>query len=90
MTRLPAVLSGAMRSVRVRLLVIALLPMLVLLPVLLGSTVWRWSGKVDAILVNKVTGDLTIADQYLARLIENSGERVDAVARSVVETAVQN
>ncbi len=79
MTRLPK----ALRSVRVRLLVIALLPMLVLLPILLGSTVWRWSGKVDAILVNKVTGDLTIADQYLGQLIETSGERLDAIARSV-------
>ncbi len=72
-----------LRSVRVRLLVIALLPMLVLLPVLLGGTIWRWSGKIDDILINKVTGDLTIADQYLARLIEMSGERIDAVARSV-------
>ncbi|WP_424988166.1 sensor histidine kinase [Microbulbifer sp. S227A] len=79
MSRLPK----ALRSVRVRLLVIALLPMLVLLPILLGGTVWRWSGKVDAILVNKVTGDLTIADQYLGQLIETSGERVDAIARSV-------
>ncbi|RPE71352.1 HAMP domain-containing protein [Pacificibacter maritimus] len=72
-----------LRSVRVRLLVIALLPMLVLLPVLLGSTLWRWEGKVDDLLVNKVNGDLIIADQYLARLIEMSGERIDAVARSV-------
>ncbi|MEQ5871579.1 cache domain-containing protein [Sagittula sp. NFXS13] len=79
MPRLPT----ALRSVRVRLLVIALLPMLVHLPILLGSTVLRWSGKVDVILVNKVTGDLTIADQYLGRLVETSGERVDAVARSV-------
>lgn len=79
MQRLPV----ALRSVRIRLLVIALLPMLVLLPILLGSTMWRWSGKVDAILVNKVTGDLTIADQYLGHLIETSGERIDAVARSI-------
>ncbi|WP_425072253.1 sensor histidine kinase [Sagittula sp. S175] len=57
--------------------------MLVLLPLLLGGTVLRWSGKVDAILVNKVTGDLTIADQYLRRLFETSGERIDAVAQSV-------
>lgn len=71
-------------SVRMRLLVLALLPMLVLLPLLLGGAVWRWSGKVDALLVNKVTGDLTIADQYLARLVDRSGERVDAVARSAV------
>jgi signal transduction histidine kinase len=79
MTRLRAFLG----SVRVRLLVIALLPMLVLLPVLLGVTMLRWSNKVDNILVNKVTGDLTIADQYLARLVEMSGERIDAVAKSV-------
>lgn len=69
-------------SVRVRLLVIALLPMLVLLPLMLGATIWRWSQKLDTILINKVNGDLTIADQYLGRLIETSGERVDAVARS--------
>lgn len=70
------------RSVRVRLLVIALLPMLVLLPLMLGASIWRWSGKVDALLVNKVTGDLTIAHQYLAHLVERSGERIDAVAGS--------
>ncbi|QCO56151.1 HAMP domain-containing protein [Pseudorhodobacter turbinis] len=75
-------LFGLLRSVRMRLLVIALLPMLVLLPVLLGGTIWRWSGKVDDLLVNKVNGDLIIADQYLARLIEMSGERIDAVAGS--------
>ncbi|WP_306153414.1 cache domain-containing protein [Roseovarius sp. MMSF_3281] len=79
MPRLPK----ALRSVRVRLLVIALLPMLVLLPILLGGTVLRWSEKVDSLLLNKVTGDLTIADQYLGRLIETSGERVDAIARSL-------
>lgn len=72
-----------MQSVRVRLLVIALLPMLVLLPLMLGGTMLRWSGKLDDLLVNKVTGDLTIADQYLGRLVEFSGERVDAVARSI-------
>ncbi|WP_071673438.1 sensor histidine kinase [Nioella nitratireducens] len=74
---------GARRSVRVRLLVIALLPMLVLLPLMLGSTMLRWSGKIDDILVTKVNGDLTIADQYLTRLMEISGERLDAVAGSV-------
>jgi two-component system NtrC family sensor kinase len=72
-----------LRSVRVRLLVIALLPMLVLLPLLLGGTMWRWSDKVDGLLVSKVTGDLTIADQYLARLVDTSGEQLDAVAQSV-------
>ena len=60
-----AMLPRVFRSVRVRLLVIALLPMLVLLPVMLGSTMLRWSGKIDDILIAKVHGDLTIADQYL-------------------------
>lgn len=78
-----AVMPSAIRSVRVRLLVIALLPMLVLLPFLLSATMVRWSGKVDALLISKVTGDLTIADQYLGRLLEIQGERVNAVAGSV-------
>jgi two-component system NtrC family sensor kinase len=64
-------------------LVIALLPMLVLLPLMLGGTMLRWSGKVDDLLIVKVNGDLTIADQYLGRLTEISGERIDAVAQSV-------
>ena len=71
-----------------RLLVIALLPMLVLLPMMLGSTMLRWSGKIDDILITKVNGDLTIADQYLGRLLENSGERLEALAGSVAFDAV--
>ena len=83
--------AAIFNSVRIRLLVIALLPMLVLLPLLLGGTIWRWTAKVDGVLINKITGDLTIADQYLVRLIEGSGERLDALAgsaalREVMET----
>jgi signal transduction histidine kinase len=70
-------------SVRIRLLVIALLPMLVLLPLLLGGTTLRWTSRIDDLLITKVNGDLTIADQYLKRLLENSGERLDAIAASV-------
>jgi len=75
-------------SVRIRLLVIALLPMLVLLPLLLGGTTLRWTGRIDDLLITKVNGDLTIADQYLKRLLENSGERLDAIAKSVALRAV--
>ncbi|MDT8893428.1 cache domain-containing protein [Halomonas sp. I1] len=71
------------RSVRVRLLVIALLPMLVLLPLLLGMAVLRWSGKVDDLLTVKVNGDLTIAHQYMARLRKNSGDRIESLGASV-------
>ncbi|POO54717.1 sensor histidine kinase [Agrobacterium rosae] len=70
------------RSVRVRLLAIALLPMLVVLPLLLGVTMTRWSSKFDALLISKVNGDLTIAHQYLATILENTGERLDAIANS--------
>ncbi|RMC34757.1 sensor histidine kinase [Paracoccus alkanivorans] len=71
------------RSVRVRLLVIALLPMLVLFPVMLGGAMLRWSNKMDNLLIVKVNSDLTIADQYLQHLLENSVEQLDALARSV-------
>ena len=70
------------QSVRMRLLVIALLPMLVLMPLLLGSAMLRWTGRVDDLLITKVNGDLTIADQYLQHLLENSGERLEAFAKS--------
>jgi two-component system, NtrC family, sensor kinase len=74
---------GLFRSVRIRLLVIALLPMLVLLPLMLGVTTLRWSGKVDDLLIVKVNGDLTIAHQYMARILETSSERIAALGESV-------
>src|SRR5262249_53617193 len=49
------------RSVRFRLLAIALLPMLVILPLLLGVAAYRWNARFDATLISKVNGDLTIA-----------------------------
>ena len=81
--------SVVQRSVRIRLLLIALLPMLVLLPLLLGTTVNRWSGKIDDLLLVKVNGDMTIAQQYLTRLMENSGERLEALAQSVALARAQ-
>lgn len=71
------------RSVRYRLLAIALLPMLVILPLLLGVTVYRWNEKFDATLISKVNGDLTIAHQYLAHILDNTGEHVTALGGSV-------
>lgn len=75
--------NSLLRSVRFKLLLIALLPMVVLLPLLLGTTVARWTAKMNDLLIVKVRGDLTIADQYLGRILENSGERLDALAQSV-------
>ncbi|MCC5777635.1 cache domain-containing protein [Nitratireductor sp. B36] len=78
----PARRGGQGRSVRFRLLVIALLPTLVILPLLLGMAVYRWNAKFDAALISKVNGDLTIAHQYFARLLENTRERITALGDS--------
>ena len=58
------------RSVRYRLLAIALVPMLVILPLLLGISIYRWNARFDALAVSKVNDDLTIAHQYMARIRE--------------------
>lgn len=77
-----ATFFGPLRSVRFRLLAIALLPTLVILPLLLGVTMVRWSGKFDALLITKVNSDLTVAHQYLATILENTGERLEAISNS--------
>lgn len=69
-------------SVRYRLLTIALLPMLVILPLLLGISIYRWNSKFDAALISKVNDDLTIAHQYLARIEENTGAYLNSAADS--------
>lgn len=63
-------------SVRFRLLVIALLPILVLMPVLIGVTMQRWIARTDQILLTRVTSDLVVAHQYLAHLIDSTGQNV--------------
>jgi two-component system NtrC family sensor kinase len=80
--QLPIGQGRPIRSVRYRILAIALLPTLVILPLLLGITMTRWNAKFDALLISKVNGDLTIAHQYLARILENTGEHVQALGDS--------
>ena len=80
----PAAPRRRERSVRFRLLAIALLPTLVVLPVLLGVAMARWNSKFDALLISKVHGDLTIAHQYLSQILENTGEHIEALARSAL------
>lgn len=74
---------GPGRSVRHRLLAIALLPTLVILPLFLGATMIRWSGKFDDLLITKVNSDLTVARQYLERILETTNDRIMALAASV-------
>lgn len=70
------------RTVRFRLLLIALLPMLVMLPVLLSMAVSGWVKRVDELTVAKVNSDLTIAHQHLAGLMENRRSAIIALADS--------
>jgi two-component system NtrC family sensor kinase len=74
--------AGRGGSIRFKLLAIALLPTLVILPLLLGITIVRWNAKFDATLITKVNGDLTIAHQYLSRILENTGEHIAALGNS--------
>lgn len=71
------------RSVRLRLLTLALLPLVVLLPVLLGVTMWRWIDKYDDLLISKVASDLRIAEQYFTAIEVTHATEVQALARSV-------
>jgi signal transduction histidine kinase len=59
-----------------------LLPTLVILPLLLGVAVIRWNEKFNATLTSKVNGDLTIAHQYLARILEYTSEHLQALGAS--------
>ena len=71
------------RSVRLRLLVLALLPIVVLLPISLAVTMLRWSDKFDDLLIEKVASDLRIAEQYMRRIVVAQSVDVESLADSV-------
>ncbi len=69
-------------SVRARLLAIALVPMLLVMPLFLGAVVTNWSARFDDLLIAKVNGELTIANQYMFTILEKSASEVEALAGS--------
>ncbi|KRS11461.1 histidine kinase [Roseovarius atlanticus] len=71
-----------MTSVRLRLLILALLPLVVLLPLLLWLAVGRWAANYDNLLITNVESDLRIAEQYLDQILATTGGDVAALARS--------
>ncbi|KJS43906.1 MAG: histidine kinase [Roseovarius sp. BRH_c41] len=77
-----------MTSVRLRLLILALLPLVVLMPLLLLVAINRWSANYDSLLITNVTSDLRIANQYLQRILTTTGTEVTALARSLNFDAV--
>ncbi|MGE4373775.1 MAG: cache domain-containing protein [Xanthobacter sp.] len=72
-----------LQAVRTRLLVLALLPTLIILPLVLAGVGWWWTQQFDRLLISKVNGDLTIARQYLDRLMEHSRDSLEALGNSV-------
>ncbi|MGJ8547152.1 MAG: sensor histidine kinase [Sulfitobacter sp.] len=78
-----------MTSIRLRLLVLALAPLIVLMPLLLLVGMTRWTADYDNVLIANVESDLKIARQYLARLLAKTGDELQAVAGSVEFAALQ-
>ena len=72
-----------MNSVRFRLLILALAPMVVLMPLLLFLGMTRWTADYDEVLIANVESDLRIAEQYLSRLMVETADDLQAVAGSV-------
>lgn len=72
-----------MTSVRLRLLILALLPLMVLMPMLLLVAIGRWSANYDDVLIANVESDLRIAEQYMQRILVTTGDDVESLARSV-------
>ncbi len=77
-----------MKSVRLRVLILALLPLIVLMPLFLVLVMARWSADYDDVLIAKVESDLRIAEQYLGQILVGTGSGVMAVSDSTAFKAV--
>ncbi|MBZ8117596.1 cache domain-containing protein [Roseovarius sp. LXJ103] len=72
-----------MRSVRWRLLLMALLPLILMLPLLFGLAMLRWINQYDDLVIAKVASDLRVAEQYFGRIEETQAAEVAAVGKSL-------
>lgn len=70
------------RSIRVRLLLLALLPLAIVLPVLLAVLATGGGNYLDRLLITKVRADLAIAHGYFERVAEGVGRSVEGLANS--------
>ncbi|MBI4986539.1 MAG: two-component sensor histidine kinase, partial [Rhodocyclales bacterium] len=68
--------------VRLRLLLLALLPMVVVLPAVLAFTLWWGGAQFDRLLISRVGSDLVTARQYFNRVIERVGADVRGLGES--------
>lgn len=74
--------NGRFGSIRARMLLLTLLPLLVVMPLFVGVVVYNWSARFDRLLIAKVNGELTIAHQYMSRILESNGDRVQGLGAS--------
>ncbi|MBP6097730.1 MAG: cache domain-containing protein [Methyloversatilis sp.] len=71
-------------SVRARLLLLVLAPPLLMLPLLIGLVVYWGNTAYDRLLIYKVNAELTIARQYLDRVLQAQQFEVSGLAGSSV------
>ncbi len=79
-----------MKSVRLRLLILALLPFVVLMPLLLILGMTRWTADYDDVLIANVESDLRIAEQYLGQIMTSTGTNLRSVSQSTEFLSVIN
>ncbi|WP_319823964.1 cache domain-containing protein [Thalassovita sp.] len=79
-----------MTSVRLRLLVLALTPLIVLMPLLLFTGMTRWTTDYDKLLIANVESDLRIAKQYLVRLMNETRDELQSLSESVEFASILN
>jgi two-component system NtrC family sensor kinase len=77
-------------SVRARLLLLVLAPPLLMLPVLIGLVVYWGNTAYDRLLIYKVNAELTIARQYLDRVLQAQQLEVAGLAGSSMLRAVMD
>ena len=80
--RLNEAATSGRRSIRVRLLLLALLPLAVVLPVLLAVLAIGGGDYLDRLLITKVRSDLAVAHGYFERVAEGVGRSVEGLAGS--------
>ncbi len=72
----------ARRSIRIRLLALALIPLGIVLPLMLGALAYWGGDYLDRLLVTKVRSDLTVAQGYFERVSDGVGRSVSSLADS--------
>lgn len=70
------------RSIRTRLLLLALIPLGVVLPLMMAALAYWGGSYIDRLLTTKVRSDLAVADGYFERVRDGVGRSVSSLADS--------